>query len=134
MSTNPYEAPSAQIQPIAGAPPNLKDLLFSFQGRIRRTDWWKSVLASVCIMLVAGILGGVATKVIGGAGLIILLPAYIAVVWIGIATGAKRMHDHGKSGWFQLVSLIPLVGIYIFILAGCMRGNVGPNAYGNDPV
>lgn len=132
-NNNLYQAPSSNIQSFGSQRPKLKDLLFSFEGRIRRTDWWLAVLVSFGIVIVASIIAGVLANVMGEAVIVILVLAYIPLIWIGIATAAKRMHDHGKSGWFQLIGLIPFVGIYIFILCGCMRGNVGANAYGEDP-
>ena len=85
----------------------------------------------VALVLVASLLSSVIGE--SAANALIFL-AYIPLVWISTALAAKRMHDHGKSGWFQLLGMIPLVGIYIFALCGCMRGTVGPNAYGYDPV
>lgn len=56
------------------------------------------------------------------------------VIWILLAAQVKRWHDRDRSGWCSLVSLIPAVGLVIvFVEAGCLRGTVGPNSYGEDP-
>ena len=54
----------------------------------------------------------------------------LAVLIPSIAVVVRRLHDVGKSGWFLLIALIPLVGtIWLFILY-CTRGNEGENTYG----
>ena len=54
----------------------------------------------------------------------------LAVLIPSIAVTVRRLHDVGKSGWFLLIALIPLVGgIWLFILY-CTRGNEGENSYG----
>ncbi len=58
--------------------------------------------------------------------MIILLPPFIAV-------GARRLHDRNMSGWWQLISLIPLAGIVLLIFwAG--RGDAIANKYGRNPL
>jgi len=47
-----------------------------------------------------------------------------------LALGARRLHDIGKSGWWQLIALIPLVGIIILIVCFCQKSDVGANAHG----
>jgi uncharacterized membrane protein YhaH (DUF805 family) len=125
---NPYQASHSPVSTHAGPPPGLKSLLFSPHGRIRRTDWWKSY----GLVVLAVVLGGLLDSLMG-MGICIVITLLLGTYVITIAT-IKRMHDHGKSGWFQLISLIPLVGLYIFVLCGCTRGNVGPNRFGPDPV
>jgi uncharacterized membrane protein YhaH (DUF805 family) len=54
----------------------------------------------------------------------------LAVLLPSLAAGARRMHDTNRSGWLQLLWLIPLVGwiIVIFFLAGESKE---PNKYGS---
>jgi tetratricopeptide (TPR) repeat protein len=54
--------------------------------------------------------------------------------WMLLASHCKRWHDLGRSGWWQLVALIPFGGLYELILCGCIRGDTGPNRYGPDPL
>jgi uncharacterized membrane protein YhaH (DUF805 family) len=59
----------------------------------------------------------------------------IASLWPACAITAKRLHDRGKTGWWQLVYLIPLLGqIWLVIELGALRGSVGENRFGPDPV
>ena len=58
-------------------------------------------------------------------GLFIFIPSL--ALWV------RRLHDTGKSGWFVLISFIPLFGgIWLLVLA-CTEGNKGDNKYGPDP-
>ena len=58
-------------------------------------------------------------------GLLHFLPSLSVVV--------RRLHDEGKSGWFYLIILIPLVGFIWMLVLLVSNGNVGENKYGADP-
>ena len=66
-----------------------------------------------------------ADEISGGFALIWLL-LYIPMIWIILAQGAKRCHDRGNSGWFQIIPLY-----YIIMLFG--DGERHRNQYGEDP-
>jgi uncharacterized membrane protein YhaH (DUF805 family) len=52
-----------------------------------------------------------------------------------LAVYAKRWHDRGKSGWWTLILLIPIIGpLWALIECGFLRGTEGPNQYGADPL
>jgi uncharacterized membrane protein YhaH (DUF805 family) len=97
----------------------------------------------------------------GGSGLgfffIIMLILYIPFLWVGLALGVKRLHDRNKSGWWLLLFwvlpgilqgvgeqvgtagiVLSLAGLGISIWGlvemGFLRGTVGPNQYGSDPL
>ena len=91
---------------------------FSFYGRIRRTEFGLTyVLYMVCYFFVL-IFNEKGTDWIG---IILLLPLYLLV-----SQGAKRCHDLGKSGWWQL---IPFYG-FVMIFG---TGDYGQNEYGDNP-
>ena len=54
-------------------------------------------------------------------------------VWLNIGVTARRLHDTGRSGWWMLISLVPIVGGIVLIVFCATPGNVGANAYGPDP-
>lgn len=110
--------------------PSITSVWFSFEGRTSRSTYWlKYMLPWFGIYIVAGILdavaglNGIATLIVGVIGL-----------WPGIANGVKRCHDRDRSGWFLLVSLIPIVGIWVLIEVWFLRGTMGENRFGSDPV
>lgn len=63
------------------------------------------------------------------SGLVLILQ--IAIFYLWLAACAKRFHDLDKSGWWTLVSFIPIVGpIWIFVELGLKRGTPGDNRFG----
>ena len=46
----------------------------------------------------------------------------------------RRWHDLGKSGWFTLLLLIPLLNFLVMLYLWFVRGTAGPNTYGEDPL
>ena len=118
---------------------NVKQLLFSFNGRIPRSLLW----------IVGGIIGplnlNIAYHIVepimayGDAPELIIsiihLCWLILMVWIMFAVYAKRLHDCSKSAWMMLIALIPIVGpVWFIIYVGFIRGTKGPNPYGEDPL
>jgi len=123
----------------------MADLLFGFQGRANRAKFWLVALGIfvVEVILFAVIFGGaamsgdpeqIAASIGMFAGIVILVFA-IAATWISIAVAVKRYHDRNKSGWWVLIILVPVIGgLWYLIECGFLRGTVGPNNYGPDPL
>ncbi len=76
----------------------------TFEGRADRSEYWWFVLAQVLIVMGASILS---EKLSGLAALALLLPM--------LAVTARRLHDIGRSGWWQLVYFVPLVGWLVLL-------------------
>jgi uncharacterized membrane protein YhaH (DUF805 family) len=70
-----------------------------FKGRASRPEFWWFML--FC-MLASVVIAVISQRISGVVSLLLILPA--------IAATARRLHDIDKSGWWQLVSLVPLVG------------------------
>ncbi len=59
----------------------------------------------------------------------------IILLWPGLALTTKRCHDRNRSGWFQLVILVPFAGaIWLLLELGGMEGTRGTNRFGPDPL
>lgn len=137
----------------------IKNLLFSFQGRINRAKYWGGIVGIyavlfVIIIVATSLFGGdtaaVASELEGSAfedggmesssevsgGLLAGLGVvYILFGWMGLALQVKRWHDRAKSGWMVLVNFIPVVGgIWALVECGFLSGTSGPNQYGPDPL
>jgi uncharacterized membrane protein YhaH (DUF805 family) len=97
-----------------------------FTGRARRQEFWMFTLFSVGIAIVLGIIGGL-------IGFSLLSTLYsLAVLVPSVAVGVRRLHDTGRSGWFMLLALIPVIGlVLIYFLA--IEGEKSDNAFGPDP-
>jgi uncharacterized membrane protein YhaH (DUF805 family) len=98
-----------------------------FAGRARRKEYWMFTLVNVIIALVLAILDNVFTT--GILGLVYSL----AVLLPSLAVGVRRLHDTGRSGWWLLISLIPLIGAIVLVVFFATDGEPQPNAYGPDP-
>ena len=100
----------------------------SFRGRARRPEFWYFVLFNFLVQLVLGI---VDATVFGMDNLSPLSNLYsLAVLVPSLAVGARRLHDIGRSGWWQLIMFIPLVGIIVLIVWYASRGKDEDNEYG----
>ena len=91
---------------------------FSFEGRIRRTEYWLSHLLQIPFIVGWAFLTGV-SEVFG----IILFVPY---VWFLLACGTKRCHDRGNPGIFML---IPFYGLWMAFA----DSEPGDNQYGPNP-
>lgn len=96
-----------------------------FDGRAGRAEFWWFFLANLIISIVLNGLGQ-ASSIFSILGLIYSLGVLVP----GIAVAIRRLHDIGKSGWFLLIALIPLVGFIILIVFYAKEGDAGTNAYG----
>lgn len=65
------------------------------------------------------------------SGLVTLVSLFFLIP--SLAVSVRRLHDIGKSGWFILLTLIPLVGSIIFIVYAAQEGEPHANQYGEDP-
>lgn len=115
----------------------MKNLLFSFNGRIRRMHFWLAVLGlgvvsgallTICLMLMRN---GGAMTIVGG---IAAFGVLVVTVWAGLAIQIKRWHDRDKSWVWMFISLIPGVGgIWMLVECGILDGAPGANKYGPSP-
>ena len=107
--------------------------LFSFEGRIARGQYWGTIAANFGVSFLTLVFIG---QTVGGTNLEVngLLFGALAVggpmAWIQIAAYVKRWHDLGKSAWFALTLLIPLINVLIILYLGFAPGQKGSNAYG----
>lgn len=107
-----------------------------FNGRARRKEFWMYSLFTVLISLVLSVVDGVLGLEIGGSGLYggWLGAIYGLVTFIpGVAVSVRRVHDTGRSGWWLLIALIPLIGIIVLLVIECLDGTPGDNRFGPSP-
>jgi len=105
-----------------------------FSGRSRRKEYWMFTLINMVICLVLYIPGLALRE--SGIGPIFLGLYFIyclAVPIPGLAVSVRRLHDTGKSGWFLLLALIPIVGPIIVLVFVCMDSDAAANQYGPNP-
>jgi len=98
----------------------LKNKYASFDGRADKSQFWYYQLVNIGISIVLSIISA------GGLGVLYSL----AVMVPGFAIGARRLHDTGKSGWWQLLLAIPLIGVIVLIIFWIKDSDKGANQYG----
>jgi uncharacterized membrane protein YhaH (DUF805 family) len=141
---------------------SMTQLLFSFQGRLNRKPYWMTAIATMLIIIVLLLFALILIREhrfeFAGLTLVLLVILYIPLIWIGLAIGAKRLHDRDKSAWWLLVfyaapGILSTAGnrmedvgfiilhiisfgisVWAFVELGCLRGTPGPNRYGPDPL
>ncbi|MGN0016868.1 MAG: DUF805 domain-containing protein [Candidatus Avelusimicrobium sp.] len=121
---------------------------FDFEGRASRQEFWLYFLCLIAAFT-AAVFAVMALTVTscaffvdeagaqqgcGWIGVFIALP----LVWLGfpillMGTGARRLHDSDKSGWWQLLCLIPSIGLLIMIILMTLPGIKGENRFGLPP-
>ncbi|MDE6377650.1 MAG: DUF805 domain-containing protein [Duncaniella sp.] len=80
----------------------------NFDGRATRAEFWYPVLYAFVVSCILGLFGKFGAVLSGIFGLVNLIPS--------IAVAIRRMHDIGKSGWWILISLIPVIGTIWYII------------------
>jgi Predicted membrane protein len=103
----------------------------AFYGRARRTEFWMFVLINTIIGIVLSTLVAVTNRF--GLFVAIQYLYSLAVLLPGLGVTVRRLHDTGKSGWFILLGLIPLVGEIILIVFCAQDSQPGANTYGENP-
>lgn len=113
--------------------------IYSTEGRLNRLRYIK-------YMVILAIIAGVSTFVTSSMATFLTgdpngaLVTLVTGIW-AVAAGAgnimlmiRRIHDLGKSGWFALIAIIPVIGFLFSIYLFCAPGQVGWNQYGEDPL
>lgn len=98
-----------------------------FDGRSGRPEYWWFVLAYVIVFVLLSFLSGIAGIITWVANLLSL-----ALFIPSIAVAVRRMHDIGKSGWWVLIALIPILGWIAFIYFAA-QPSTGANEHGEGP-
>ena len=93
-----------------------------FNGRAARPEFWWFMLFWIVMLAVTGLVSNY-----------LYVISALALVIPGLAVGARRLHDTGKSGWLQLIGLIPLVGGLVVLYLMAQQGEPGANRWGNSP-
>lgn len=113
---------------------SIGNLYFSTEGRINRKKYIIGVLPLIAIAIVAAILDEVSGSRVFATYGIFQIAAFFINLWPGIALGVKRLHDRNRNGWLILLAYVPLVNIWITIEVLFLKGAVGENKYGADPI
>ena len=100
----------------------LKNIV-TFHGRASRSAYWWFFLATFIIGLIMGIIAYAAH---------VQALQYVVEIILGLASlslAVRRLHDSGRTGWWVLFNIIPIIGTITLIVFYCLPGTPGPNKY-----
>jgi len=126
---------------------------FQFRGRAPRREFWYFMLFSLIFSILFGVLGeklglfymipmqmpsmsetGEMTHIMQNIPINLLQTGFgLALFFPSLAITIRRLHDIGKSGWWYLIILIPLIGILVLFAFFVMASQEGENKYGEHP-
>ena len=116
----------------------LTNKYIDFSGRARRKEYWMWTLYVTLINILAMILDdmlGLNFELLGedlGYGWLYLITGIINFI-PGLSIVVRRLHDVGKSGWFFLIILIPIIGWIGILILLCSDGEKEENKWGTNP-
>jgi uncharacterized membrane protein YhaH (DUF805 family) len=103
----------------------------NFTGRAARSEFWYWALFAALASLAGELIdlalftSSTFTPIQTLVNLALFLP--------GLAVSVRRLHDLDRTGW-SLLLIFTVIGIIVLLVWDCMRGTVGPNRFGPDPL
>ena len=105
-----------------------------FSGRSRRKEFWMYtlfyLLLAIGALFLDNLFGFISIGDVRGP----FYTLFVVIMFLPtIAVSVRRLHDVGKSGWWLLVGIIPVIGFIWLLIYMARDGDVGPNKYGPNP-
>ncbi|MGG1556259.1 DUF805 domain-containing protein [Paenibacillus ferrarius] len=99
-----------------------------FSGRARRKEYWMFFLFN----LMAGVMLGILENMLG-IPLVLSIIYSLGTLLPSLALSFRRLHDTGRSAWWLLIGLIPIIGGIILLVFSCQDSDPYDNHYGPNP-
>lgn len=116
----------------------MKTLYLTFSGRINRQKYILASLPLFALGFLATFIDASTGGVLVEIGPITYGPAqslgFLILLIPGLALGIKRLHDRNRTGWLILLAYVPIINIWIAIELLFLKGTLGRNRYGQDPL
>ena len=100
----------------------MRQLLFGFEGRIGRIAFWS---VQIPVLVLFWLYGQHVDPLLARwfpysvfEGLTFALVLVAPLIWVECAIVIKRCHDRGKSGFWALLLLLPVLG-WLWLLVDC---------------
>jgi uncharacterized membrane protein YhaH (DUF805 family) len=105
-----------------------------FSGRSRRSEYWYFVLFYVLIYMGLALVDTLTGSFNAASGMGILSGIYsLGMLIPSIAVGIRRLHDTDRSGWWLLISFVPVIGAIVLIVFFFQDSQPGDNRFGPNP-
>ena len=125
LNAKPAKSPSAGgtvqsnegVSDFGGAIKTCFNKYATFSGRANLCEYWYFTLFQIILGFIP----------------IVNIISALALLVPSLAVGVRRLHDVGKSGWWMLIGLVPLVGSILLIVWMCQKSVDGDNEYGANP-
>jgi len=124
----PYQAPHTRPTIGEAVIAAVTTKYATFSGRARRSEYWCFILFWMIFYFVAAVVDAIIGSIV-----VVTLLLTLALLLPGLAVTVRRLHDTGKSGWWILIYLVPIVGPFVMIVFLCIDSQPGDNVYGPNP-
>ena len=105
-----------------------------FSGRSQRSEYWFFVLFYILILIGLTIVDTMTGLMNAEYGFGLLSAVFSLAMFIpSIAVGVRRLHDIGRTGWWILIGLVPLIGFIVLLIFYVQDSQPGTNQYGPNP-
>jgi uncharacterized membrane protein YhaH (DUF805 family) len=137
--SNPYAAPQVDLDAPQLSAETYQPRLWQVNGRIGRMRYLAYSAAIGLLMIPVAIVAvalGAASLAKGSLTptlVAMMVVVGIAVLTISVILARRRLNDMGRTGWFMLLSLVPLVNFVFYLWMLCASGDQGSNEYGPAP-
>ena len=102
-------------------------------GRSRRAEYWMFVLVNALVSIGLLFATGSFRDEPSALGSIVYLGYTLATIVPGFTVTVRRLHDTGRSGWWFLIGLVPLVGAIVLLVFLVQDGQPDDNEFGANP-
>ena len=96
-----------------------------FNGTAMRSEYWYFALFQILALIVASVVD----YVVFGVPSFLYYAVSLALLLPGLAVAIRRLHDAGKTGWWLLISFVPLIGAIVLIVFLCQKSKLEDNKY-----
>ena len=105
----------------------------AFDGRATRSEYWWFALFQLFVTIVSELLDYTMLDDYANSIGFVSIITSLAFLLPALSVASRRLHDVEKSGWWQLLWIVPVIGWILLIYWLVQEGSVGENEYGVSP-